>query len=221
MSKAIMVDAGSGADVTVAARGRFLSFEGVDGAGKSTLLRRLHAHLQSRRVDLLMTREPGGTALGEALRATLLGSPMDSLTETLLMYASRRQHVVEVIAPALAAGRWVLCDRFLDASHAYQGGGRGVPDSVLVTLDHLVAPDLMPDLTVLVDLDPERAQARRAAARGADRFEAEDCDFFSKVRAAYLRRAEQEPARFLILNGQLDPDTLEAALLSHVDGLPW
>ena len=197
-------------------RGRFITFEGVDGAGKSTQLDRVHQRLLEDGLPVLRTREPGGTALGERLRDLLLGTRMDAVTETLMMYAARRQHVVECIQPALAQGRWVLCDRFIDASHAYQGGGRGVDAALLATLDAAVAAERQPDLTILVDLEPAQAQQRREAARAADRFEAESLAFFLRVREAYLARAAREPARFLVLDGALAPEVLEAGILARL-----
>ncbi|HXY22094.1 MAG TPA: dTMP kinase, partial [Burkholderiaceae bacterium] len=173
----------------IATRGRFITFEGIDGAGKSTQIDAIVQTLQTRGIAFVRTREPGGTALGESLRSMMLGQPMDALAETLLMFAARRQHVLQVIEPALANARWVLCDRFTDASYAYQGAGRGVPTAQLDALASWVHHDLKPDLTVLVDLDPTQAQLRREGARTSDRFETEPLHFFERVRAAYLARA--------------------------------
>ncbi len=181
--------------------GRFITFEGIDGAGKSTLLRALAAHLQSAGRDALATREPGGTRVGEAIRDLVLHQTMAVATETLLMFAARAQHVAQVIAPALAAGRWVLCDRFTDATYAYQGGGRGHPMAAIEALERWVHPDLRPDLTVLVDIAPTIAATRVARARTADRFEREAGDFVQRVQAVYRQRAAAEPERFLVLDG--------------------
>jgi dTMP kinase len=202
-------------------RGRFLTFEGVDGAGKSTLLEALAAPLRARLGGraLLQTREPGGTALGESLRSSVLSQPMDPVTETLVMFAARREHVVQVIGPALARGDWVLCDRFTDASFAYQGGGRGVDAQRIAQLEDWVQDGVAPDLTVLLDVPPEVAKARRARARSADRFEAESARFFAAVREAYLARARSEPARFLRVAGEGDTAAALAQVLERVE--PW
>lgn len=203
----------------VAPAARFLTFEGVDGAGKSTQIEALAAVLNQRARDFVRTREPGGTVLGEALRTLALEHPMDKLTETLLMFASRCEHVQRVIRPALAQGRWVLCDRFADASYAYQGAGRGVATEHLDALAQMVLGSLRPDLTVLVDIDPQEAQRRRASVRAADRFEREATAFFERVRAAYLQRAAAEPGRFLVLDGAAPPAALTAAIVERV--APW
>jgi len=202
-----------------APRGRFITFEGIDGAGKSTQIDALTLALQRHRIDVLRTREPGGTALGERLRALMLDQPMDPLTETLLMFAARREHVVSVIEPALANSRWVLCDRFTDASYAYQGAGRGVPAAHLDGLASLVHPGVSPDLTVLVDIEPEQAQRRRAQTRASDRFETESPAFFEKVRAAYLARAAVEAGRFLVVDGNAAVSAVTSAILERL--APW
>jgi dTMP kinase len=201
------------------ARGRFISFEGVDGAGKSTQVDALAQALLARGCEFIRTREPGGTPLGESLRALALGNEMAPMTETLLMFAARSEHVSGVIAPALAARKWVLCDRFTDASYAYQGAGRGVGADRLDTLTAWILPGLAPDLTVLVDLDPAEAQRRREKARAADRFEQESADFFGRVRAAYRQRAQQEPERFLVLDGHASPAEMGQAILARI--APW
>lgn len=186
-------------------RGRFITFEGLDGAGKSTQLDALAGVLQARGVPFVRTREPGGTPVGEQLRALMLGLNMTPLTETLLMFAARAEHVARVIAPALGRGEWVLCDRYIDASYAYQGAGRGVPadrlDRLSAWIGDALAGGTDPDLTVLVDIEPAEAERRRATARTADRFESEPVAFFSTVREAYLRRAAREPGRFLVVDG--------------------
>lgn len=198
---------------------RFITFEGVDGAGKSTQIEALAGILQQGGGDPLRTREPGGTPLGEALRAMMLEQAMDPMTETLLMFAARREHVQKVIRPALAAGRWVLCDRFTDASFAYQGAGRGIEQRSLEELAHMVHGDLAPDLTVLVDIDPAEARRRRVQARDADRFEREAEAFFERVRAGYLARAAAEPGRFLVVDGAAPAITVSAAILERLS--PW
>ncbi len=199
--------------------GRFISFEGIDGAGKSTQLQRLVEHLRMRHVDLLQTREPGGTPAGEALRALVLHQPMTARTETLVMFAARAQHLAQVIKPALTAGRWVICDRFTDATYAYQCGGRGLLQSDVATLEQWVHPDLQPDMTFLVDIDPAMAAARLADARAADRFESEPLEFFSRVRAVYLERAARHGQRFCVLDGAASADDLQAQIASRV--APW
>ena len=150
-----------------------------------------------------MTREPGGTELAEAIRDWVLNRPMSMLTEALLVFAARQDHLERTIRPALAAGTWVVCDRFTDSTVAYQGGGRGLPLADIEALERWVHPDLRPDRTYLFDLAPEIAAARRQAARTADRFEAEETAFFARVRAAYLDRAAAEPGRFLRIDGEL------------------
>jgi dTMP kinase len=181
-------------------RGRFITYEGIDGAGKSTQIAWVEAWLRARGADVLLTREPGGTPLGEALRELILHRPMQPRTETLLMFAARSEHVLEVIEPALAAGRWVLCDRFTDATYAYQAGGRGLPLEDVACLERWVHPRLQPDLTFLFDLDPEVAAARLAKAQRSDRFEREQRDFFRRVRMHYLDRARAQPGRFIVVD---------------------
>ena len=182
-------------------RGRFITFEGIDGSGKSTQLTATSTALRATGIDVLETREPGGTPLGESLRTILLARPMSPLTETLLMFAARVEHIDEVIVPALGTGHWVLCDRFTDATYAYQSGGRGIAPEWIASLEAWAHPTLQPDLTVVIDLDPRQAAARRAQARRPDRFEAEDVAFFERVRDVYLARAGAEPNRFLVLDG--------------------
>ncbi|MFN3564997.1 MAG: dTMP kinase [Burkholderiaceae bacterium] len=194
-------------------RPRFITFEGIDGAGKSTQIDFVAAWLRERGADVVVTREPGGTAIGEALRELVLRQPMSARTETLLVFAARAQHLDELILPALAAGRWVVCDRFTDATYAYQSGGRGVPEAAVEALERWVHPDLQPDLTLLFDVPPELAARRLSKARVADRFEAERLDFFARVRAAYLERARRFPARFVVLDGTQAPDAVRARLV--------
>ncbi|WP_094779449.1 dTMP kinase [Paraburkholderia ribeironis] len=186
------------------ARGKFITFEGIDGAGKTTHLawfrERLEEKVASSGRAVVMTREPGGTPLGEQIREIVLHQKMDLETEALLMFALRRQHLAEVIEPALARGDWVLSDRFTDATFAYQGGGRGLPRDKLETLERWVQGGFQPDLTVLFDLAPAIAGERRSAARDPDRFERESTAFFDRTRAEYLRRAEEAPYRFAIID---------------------
>ena len=193
-------------------RGKFITFEGIDGAGKSTQLAFLADHLRRQGRDIVVTREPGGTPVGEALRQIVLTQDMDPRTETLLMFAARAEHLAQVIRPALAAGRWVVCDRFSDATFAYQSGGRQLPAADVEALERWVHPDLTPDHTFLVDIAPAVAAQRLAAARAADRFESEQAAFFGRVRAAYLARAAQAPGRFVVLDGSLAPERLQAQI---------
>lgn len=183
-------------------RGKFITLEGMDGAGKTTHLGWLRGHLSGRGVPLTVTREPGGTALGEALRQLLLDSPEPRTpdTEALLMFAARREHIATVIEPALAAGRWVLCDRFTDATYAYQAGGSGLAWDRIAALERWVQGDLQPDLTLYFDLSPEVGRARTSRVRAPDRFEREQLAFFERVRAAYLRRAAEHPQRIRIID---------------------
>ncbi|CAN5414720.1 dTMP kinase [soil metagenome] len=194
-------------------RGRFITFEGLDGAGKSTHLTRVAEMLRLRvgPTHLVVTREPGGTVLGEQIRKWVLEEAMDPDTEALLMFASRREHLSRVIAPALAAGRWVLCDRFSDASFAYPGGGRGIAPDRLELLERFTHADLQPDLTILFDIDPETAAARRQAVRDADRFEAEDLAFHRRVRQAYLDRSVGS-RRFVVVDARQDSSTVARAI---------
>lgn len=176
-------------------RGRFITFEGIDGAGKSSHIERTLAWLRERGHEVLHTREPGGTELAERLRALVLAEPMDALTETLLVFAARRDHLERQIEPALVAGRTVVCDRFTDASFAYQGGGRGVDAAILAQLEAWVQQGRQADLTLWFDLPADEAARRRAAARAPDRFERQDLSFFTRVREAYAQRAQQAPGR--------------------------
>ena len=177
-------------------RGRFISFEGIDGAGKSTQHAWLVDYLRAQGRTVVATREPGGTPLGEKLRALLLSEPMHLETEALLMFAARREHIAEVIEPALTRGDWVVCDRFVDASFAYQGGGRGLEWTKLDQLAHWVLGELKPDLTLIFDAPVAVAQQRlRAATSNPDRFEQEQAVFFERVRDAYLRIAAENPKR--------------------------
>lgn len=186
-------------------RGQFITLEGTDGAGKSTQRDLLVDALRRRRIDFVATREPGGTPLGEQLRALLLepGQRADAETETLLIFAARRQHLAAVIEPALAAGRWVVCDRFTDATFAYQCGGSGVAWSKVEALERWVQGDLQPDLTLLFDLDPAVGLARAGRIKSPDRFESEALDFHRRVRDAYLRRAREHPHRMRTIDASL------------------
>lgn len=176
--------------------GRFVTFEGIDGAGKSSHVEATRDWLQQRGRDVVMTREPGGTELAEALRELVLHRSMDALTEALLVFAARRDHLRQRIEPALAAGQVVLCDRFTDATFAYQGGGRGFDAEVLAQLERWVQQGRQPDLTLWFVLAPEQAAERRAAARLPDRFESQDLAFFERVHCAYEKRCREAPERF-------------------------
>ena len=195
--------------------GYFISFEGIDGAGKSTHIDRF-CSLMNRRFpnrEVVVTREPGGTELGEQLRSLLLNAPMNIETEALLMFAARREHIAQVIEPALTAGKIVISDRFTDASFAYQGGGRGLSLDKLNDLERWVQgqPDgtlLEPNLTILFDLPGEVAEERRSKARAPDKFEKLDLNFFEKVRQEYLRRAKENPNRFHLVDATQTPETI-------------
>jgi dTMP kinase len=192
----------SGNDVRATSHRRFITFEGVDGAGKSTHLEWFAEALAARTgEEVVLTREPGGTPVGEALRSLVLHQPMHLETETLLMFAARRQSIADVVAPALARNAWVVCDRFTDATMAYQGGGRGLPIEKIETLRRWVHPDLEPGATILFDLAPEIAKARLDATRDKDRFEQEPGAFFIRVRDAYLRMAAAKPERYHLVDG--------------------
>lgn len=184
--------------------GRFITFEGIDGAGKSTHLGALDEWLRRRGNEVLLTREPGGSELAETLRELFLHRPMDALTETLLVFAARRDHLGQVIEPALSRGATVLCDRFTDATFAYQGAGRGFDRDVLAQLEQWVQQGRQPDLTLWFDLPPALAAQRRAAARSPDRFEQQDVDFFTRVRSGYAQRAAAAPQRFVRLDASLE-----------------
>ena len=195
--------------------GYFISFEGIDGAGKSTHIDAFRNLMQERYPDkaVVMTREPGGTALGEQLRNLLLDAPMNLETEALLMFAARREHLAQVIEPALAAGKIVISDRFTDASFAYQGGGRGLSLEKLNALEHWVQGQadgtlLQPNLTILFDLPGEVAEARRSKVRAPDKFEKMDLSFFERVRQEYLRRAKEDPKRFHLVDATQTPEEI-------------
>ena len=180
--------------------GKFITLEGIDGAGKSTHIPTIIAALQARGHEVVSTREPGGTALGEQLRALLLHENMHAETETLLMFAARREHIASVIMPALASGTYVLSDRFTDATYAYQSGAKGVTAAKVELLEQWVQTDLQPDLTLLFDVPVEISMQRLAMTRSPDKFEREDALFFTRIRQAYLQRAQQNPARFRIID---------------------
>ncbi len=196
---------------------RFLSFEGIDGAGKSTHIAWLAERLRERGDEVVVTREPGGTPLAEKLRALLLLDPMDWQTELLLMFAARRDHLEQLVRPALARGAWVICDRFTDSTLAYQGGGRGVPADWIAQLARQVHGDLWPARTYLFDLSAAEAAARRRSVRAPDRFEAEDPAFFERVRATYRALAASEPTRFRVIDASRPIDAIRQAIGAEFD----
>lgn len=202
-------------------RGKFITVEGIDGAGKSTHLVWLSDRLRASGITLCQTREPGGTPLGEKLRALLLDKdqPMHLETETLLMFAARREHIERVIEPALARSEWVLCDRFTDATFAYQGAGRGVAREKLVTLERWVQGDLQPDLTIVFDLPPAVGRARAGSIKTPDRFERENEAFFERVRDGYLQRAKEAPQRVRVVDASHSIGEVRAALALIVEDL--
>lgn len=203
--------------------GRFITLEGIDGAGKSTHVPWIAARIEAAGHRIVATREPGGTPVGEALRTLILREPMTHDSEALLMFATRREHLDRVIRPALARGDWVLCDRFTDATYAYQGGGHGVDLARLRELEQWVHGDCQPDLTVLFDVPTgvSRARLERAQAEGRtlDKFEREANAFFERVRGAYLERARDAPGRFRVIDSTLPLDDVRAALLRHLVSL--
>jgi len=183
--------------------GKFITVEGIEGVGKSTNMAFIHRQLQAAGRDVLVTREPGGTPLAEAIRTLLLDpafTGMDMLCELQLMFAARAEHLAKVIRPALAAGRWVLCDRFTDATYAYQGGGRGVDAAVIARLEDLVQGGFRPDLTLLLDVPVELGLSRARQRGELDRFEQEEIEFFERVRQAYLDMARRHPGRYRIID---------------------
>ena len=203
-----------------AANGRFITLEGIDGAGKSTHIGWIAERLEARGRTVVATREPGGTALGEKLRLLLLQEPMTRDSEALLMFAARREHLDLVIRPALARGDWVLCDRYTDATHAYQGGGHGVPFARIRELEQWIHGDCRPDLTFLFDVPLATSRARLEKAerdgRELDRFEREAEAFFDRVRNVYLDRAAAEPQRFRIIDSSQPPAVVRAELDRHL-----
>ena len=191
---------------------KFITFEGVDGAGKSTHLAWFADALRQRDLDVVVTREPGGTPLGEQLREILLNQPMSIGTEALLMFAARLEHIEQVIKPALRAGKWVISDRFSDASFAYQGGGRGMDWEKLHQLEQWVHPDLQPDLTLFFDVPVEVARQRLSNNVSLDRFEQEQSDFFERVRAGYHRRVQENPQRYAVIDAAQTLDSVKHEL---------
>ena len=202
-----------------APKGKFISFEGIDGAGKSTHIAFVAGFLASRGKQVVSSREPGGTELGETLRDLLLHQKMHLETEALLMFASRREHIAQVIEPAMARGDWVISDRFTDASFAYQGGGRGLARDKMEALENWVHPHLQPNLTLLFDVPLEVARARLDATRTLDKFEQEQADFFSACRTEYLRRAAQFPQRIVVVDSTRSIATIQEQLSAILEKL--
>ena len=202
-------------------RGKFITLEGIDGAGKSTHLTWLADYFRQHGITVRVTREPGGTGLGEILRHILLDpkNAMGAETEALLMFAARREHLDQVIEPALAKGEWVVCDRFTDATFAYQGGGRGVDWQRLTQIEQWVQRGLQPDLTLLFDLAPEIGRRRVRGARSSDRFEQEQDDFYCRVREAYLRRAREAPSRIRVIDASLSVAQIQQQLTNIAEAL--
>ncbi|MDR2016384.1 MAG: dTMP kinase [Burkholderiales bacterium] len=199
---------------------RFITLEGIDGAGKSTHIHWLTEALRQRGVNVVVTREPGGTALGEQWRDQLLHETMTRETQTLLMFAARSEHLTQVIRPALARGDWVLCDRFTDATYAYQGGGHGVSMDTITHLAHWLHGDCMPDLTLLFDVPLEVSQKRlQADGRALDRFEREPDGFMQRVREAYLELAQQAPKRYRVIDGRNSIAAIREELHNILDAL--
>jgi len=194
-------------------RGKFITLEGIDGAGKSSHVEFLRDRIRALGAEVVVTREPGGTPAGERLRELVLSVPMTGVSEALVMFAARGEHLAQVIEPALRDGRWVLCDRFSDATYAYQCGGRGLAPDLVIKLEQLVHPHLQPDATFLFDLDPAIAYARqRAQSRSPDKFEREAEDFFRRVREAYRDRARMNAGRFHVIDASGSIDEVRGAL---------
>jgi dTMP kinase len=199
---------------------RFITLEGGEGVGKTTNLAFIERYLQSHGVEVLRTREPGGTPLGEVVRSLLLDSAhVDSRAELLLVFAARAQHIAEIIRPALDAGHWVISDRFTDASYAYQGGGRGIETSVIGFLEHWVQQELQPDLTLLLDSPLDVGMARARGRGNIDRFESEQEAFFERVRQVYLDRAAAQPQRIKRVDASGSLEDVQVELARHLDQL--
>ncbi|MEW6560183.1 MAG: dTMP kinase [Pseudomonadota bacterium] len=196
--------------------GMFVSLEGIDGAGKSTQLQAVVDVLRAAGRQVVLTREPGGTEIGEQIRELLLHQTMHPATEALLMFAARQEHVLRVIEPSLLGGADVVCDRFTAATLAYQGGGKGVPAERLEALARWVHPGLLPDVIVLIDVPPEVAAQRLAQTRQRDRFEQESVDFFARVRANYLQQAAASPDRWLVVDGTQSPEAVQGIITQHL-----
>lgn len=203
-------------------RGMFITLEGGEGVGKSTNLKFLIDWLTNQGIEFVQTREPGGTPLAEQLRELLLqkrDEPVDPTAELMMVFAARAQHLNQVILPALSSGKWVICDRFTDATYAYQGGGRGLDRVLIGQLEQTVQGELRPDKVLLLDLDPEVGLKRAAATGEADRFESEQLDFFHKVRNAYRERASQAPERYAVIDASRPLEQVQQQLRAEMEAL--
>ena len=200
-------------------KAKFITFEGVDGAGKSTHLAWFADSLRQRGLEVVVTREPGGTPLGEQLREILLNQTMSIGTEALLMFAARLEHIEQVIKPALRSGKWVISDRFSDASFAYQGGGRGLDWDKLAMLEQWVHGDLQPDLTLFFDVPVEVARQRLSKNNSLDRFEQEQADFFERVRAGYHKRVQENPQRYAVIDAAQSVDKVKSQLENIISSI--
>lgn len=202
--------------------GKFITIEGGEGAGKSTNISFIKDYLEQHKLEVVLTREPGGTLLSERLRDILLDkneTNMSSDTELLLMFAARSQHLTEVILPAINKGKWVICDRFTDATYAYQGGGRGIDFNRIAALENWVQGDIRPDMTIIFDLPVDVGLSRASNRSQPDRFEQESIDFFTRVRNVYLERADQNPERYAVVNAEPDLETVQKDLLHVLETL--
>ena len=200
-------------------QGKFITVEGIEGVGKTTNMEFIHQQLLASGKDVVVTREPGGTPLGEAIRGLLLDpafAGMDSTCELQLMFAARAEHLAKVIHPALNRGQWVLCDRFTDATYAYQGGGRGIDNKIIARLEELVQGDFRPDLTLLLDVPVEIGLARAGQRGDLDRFEQEKVEFFERVRAAYLELASEHPQRYRVIDAGQPLEQVQQALAAQL-----
>ncbi len=203
-------------------KGRFITIEGGEGVGKSTNIQCITDRLARAGIDFILTREPGGTVFAEQIRSLLLDhhqEPICEMTELLLIFAARAQHIEQVIAPALAKGKWVVSDRFTDATYAYQGGGRGLSMRAIEQLETLVQGSLRPDLTFLLDLAPEIGLERASKRAALDRFEQEKLEFFKRVRATYLQRAHNDVKRCVVIDAGASIESVQADILSHLEPL--
>ncbi len=201
-------------------QGQFITVEGIEGVGKSTQVQFIHDYLNKRKLNVVLSREPGGTPIAEDIRHLLLNNhdePLTSTAETLLLFAGRAQHIATLIKPSLEQGQWVLCDRFTDASYAYQGGGRGIDRQVLKQLEEWVLGDLRPNLTLLLDAPVETGRGRIVKRGNLDRIEQERAQFFQAVRDAYLERAEQYPERFVIIGATQTIAEVEQQIVSVLE----
>ena len=201
-------------------QGKFVTIEGLEGAGKSTQIENLQEYLRSKQIDFILTREPGGTLYAEKIRKLLLeitDESLDPIAELLLIFAARAQHLEKLIKPTLASGTWVVCDRFTDATYAYQGGGRSLGTDAVAKLEDFVQGAMRPDLTILLDLEPEIGLARATERGELDRFETEQLDFFNRVRAAYHQRVKERPDSYIVVDSSGDIDSVRGRLIEQFD----